>query len=110
MIRPGEEWGRHRLAPSWADCVPISDDHYCEFCGSREWTWVYPLLNRPVWMRLIDFVIADWWCVCDACRPDVENARVDELKPARGLRRLLPHERDQLRRDGLTSTRSTAHR
>jgi hypothetical protein len=69
-----------------------------------------PAAERPVWMRLIDFVIADWWCVCDACRPDVENARVDELKPARGLRRLLPHERDQLRRDGLTSTRSTAHR
>ena len=79
MILPGEEWGRHPSAPPWAAVVPISNDHHCEFCGTRDWAWVYPLLNRPVWMRLIDFVIADWWCVCESCRPDVEAARVDEL-------------------------------
>ena len=79
MIHVGEEWGRHPSAPTWSSCVPISDEHHCEFCGTTEWTWVYPLLNRPAWSRLINFGIADWWCVCDSCRPDVEAAKVDEL-------------------------------
>jgi hypothetical protein len=62
-----------------ADLLPILDEQHCFFCDSKQWSWVYLLLNAPDWVQRLPWVI-NWFVVtCDRCHDDLADKRLEPL-------------------------------
>ena len=65
--------------PNWAARVlPVDEQQSCVVCGSREWTWLFPLeaaAGRA-------FTFGPFLCTCDEHRSSLDSDRADRVAAA----------------------------
>lgn len=53
--------------PGREELLPIAPEQQCVICGSRDWRYIYLLLNAPRWVQELPWVINWFVAMCDSC-------------------------------------------